>query len=377
LARFAKLVDGWRAMAGLDQDTPASPPEIAETDGADQAAPEPPQAPASGLFAGTIPSDGQCPSSGAGRDAAPDDSPADAAPQADHELELSLAEFVQRIINESGMRDFYANDKSDPDRERLANLGELVSSAQQFEEQLYDPPEDDEGDTSEMPAIPDDGVLADENPSGDLTLGQKLLAFLERISLVADIDALDKDQGAVTLMTLHAAKGLEFPVVAMLGVEDGLLPHDRANRDPTELEEERRLAFVGITRAERHLYLTHAQWRTVFGETKATIASRFLDELPDEAVQKEDVAGDAERAFLAGGSAGSGGGLGDGAFPRRSGGSKKPPPFPPGTRVRHPQFGTGTVLTLSGAGPSARAKIEFPGVGRKTLVLEYARLTPA
>src|SRR6185369_9165198 len=101
-------------------------------------------------------------------------------------------------------------------------------------------------------------------------LSRKLDAFLERISLVSDVDSVSPDQGAVTLMTLHAAKGLEFPVVAMIGVEDGLLPHSRANESPGELEEERRLAFVGITRAMRFLSLSHATVRSVFGQTQAT-----------------------------------------------------------------------------------------------------------
>jgi len=155
----------------------------------------------------------------------------------------------------------------------LANLGELVTSAQQFEEE-YDFEAEQSGDVERV------------------HLREKLLAFLERVSLVSDADAIDSDQGMVTLMTLHAAKGLEYPVVAMLGVEDGLLPHERANDDEQELEEERRLAFVGITRAEERLYLCHGKYRTVFGQTTPTIRSRFLGELPADVIEEVDPSSD-------------------------------------------------------------------------------------
>ncbi len=266
--------------------------------------------------------------------------------EGEHTREIPLRQFAEDVLRESGLEAFYRNDKSDPDQERLANLGELISSVQQFEEEF----------TLNLEM---DGVAAE--PS----LREKLLAFLERVALVSDIDGLESDHGAVTLMTLHAAKGLEFPVVAMLAFEDGLLPHERANTNPSELEEERRLAFVGITRAERHLMLTHARYRTVFGQTMPTIPSRFINELPPDCLEVLDVADEAldlDDVDAVMGSA------------RRSRASKQALAFPVGSAVRHPQFGLGRVLKVDAAGAHSRAKIDFVTAGSKTLVLEYARL---
>jgi len=150
----------------------------------------------------------------------------------------------------------------------------------------------------------------------------------------------------------------------MIGFEDGLLPHQRANTDDKELEEERRLAFVGITRAMRQLYLTHARSRTIFGQTQATMRSRFFDELPESAV--EHVQPD--------------GGLGDGGHDPfagrelRSVAAKQASLFPAGTKVRHPQFGIGTVLDIQAMGSITRASVRFNTHGRKTLILQYANL---
>ncbi len=259
----------------------------------------------------------------------------------------SLRYFVERVLRESGLEDAYRNDKSDPDQDRLANLGELVSSAQQFEaEYIVEIEADSDGRETDAP------------------LQDKLLAFLERIALIADIDGVSSDQGQVTLMTLHAAKGLEFPAVAMIGFEDGLLPHQRANTDESELEEERRLAFVGITRAGRHLYLTHARSRTVFGQTQATMRSRFFDELPEHAVSFVEPDDD-------------GFGADDDPFAGRelrSTAAKQASLFPKGTKVRHPKFGEGVVLDVGAMGSITRASVRFYTHGRKTLVLQYANL---
>ena len=258
----------------------------------------------------------------------------------------SLAHLVERVLRESDLETYYRNDKSDPDGERVANLGELVSSARQFEDDL-------------------DFERSDEGIDEPATLREKLLGFLERISLVADVDAVDNETGAVTLMTLHAAKGLEFPVVAMIGFEDGLLPHDRAigsSGSASELEEERRLAFVGITRAERHLLLTHAAYRTIFGQTTPTIRSRFLNEIPEDVLNIESGAGDEEDVFDM-----------EGRRQRHAAGGEAGR-YPRGTLVRHPQFGLGRVVQVSAMGAHTRARIEFNTVGAKTLVLQYARL---
>ncbi|MGB0769094.1 MAG: ATP-dependent helicase, partial [Phycisphaeraceae bacterium] len=258
----------------------------------------------------------------------------------------SLRYFVERVLRESGLEDHYRNDKSDPDGTRFDNLGELVSAAQQFEtEYVVEIEADSDGRETDAP------------------LKEKLLAFLERIALIADIDGLNAEQGQVTLMTLHAAKGLEFPAVAMIGFEDGLLPHQRANNDDNELEEERRLAFVGITRAQEHLYLTHAKSRTIFGQTQSTLRSRFFDELPENAVRFVEPAGDgfADDDPFAG-------------RELRSTAAKQASLFPKGTRVRHPQFGVGEVLDVQAMGSITRASVRFNTHGRKTLILQYANL---
>ncbi|XAL99226.1 UvrD-helicase domain-containing protein [Phycisphaeraceae bacterium D3-23] len=260
--------------------------------------------------------------------------------------ESSFRFFVERVLRESGLEDFYRNDKSDPDQERLANLGELVTSAQQFEQELV----------AEVQADSDGRVM-------HVPLHDKLLGYLERVALVSDVDAVNSEMGSVTLMTLHAAKGLEFPAVAMIGFEDGLLPHQRANNDDKELEEERRLAFVGITRAEKRLYLSHARSRTVFGIPQSTMRSRFLDELPRDVVEEVDSADDRDP-------------FGDDYSdqPPRSVAAKQASLFPKGSKVRHAQFGIGEVLDVAAMGSISRATVRFNTHGRKTLILQYANL---
>ena len=293
----------------------------------------------------------------------------------------SLADLVDRVIKESGIEDMYrkqaAQSKSETDEERLDNLAELVSSARQFELE-YDPSSDAAMD------VPTRGGAAATPP-----LLALLRAYLESIALVADADAVDPSQGSVTLMTLHAAKGLEFPAVAMVGMEEGLLPHSRAVTSPSdaEMEEERRLCFVGITRAMQRLLMTAAKYRTMRGTPERTIPSRFLAELPQQHLRVsdqsdtfadlgaewdegrgEDVEFGAGRpmrpAGASSGSASSGGRAAAGMAGQ----------FPAGCTVRHPQFGIGTVKSVS-PGAQARAVIEFREAGTKTLVLEYARLT--
>ena len=262
----------------------------------------------------------------------------------------TLCGLVERVLQESGLQEHFRNDRSDPDQERLMNLGELVNSAQQFEEAF---------ELSQM-----DGDEVGE-PAG---VAEKLEAYLEQISLVSDVDAIDDHQGAVTLMTLHAAKGLEFPAVAMIGLEDGLLPHGESSSDPKKLEEERRLCFVGITRAQHRLAFTNTRYRTIFGRVQPAVGSRFLGEMPEDYVSQED------RSF-------EGAGLveeedrsvvqldqpGSSEKRHRDG-------FAPGTLVRHPQFGLGRVVEVRYGGSQTRARVDFNTAGAKTLVLQYARL---
>ncbi|MFW6336545.1 MAG: 3'-5' exonuclease, partial [Phycisphaeraceae bacterium] len=222
-----------------------------------------------------------------------------------------------------------------------------VTSVQQYEEEAeFEATQSEQGDG--MPP----------------TLAEKLLGFLERVALVADVDSVDPDQGAVTLMTLHTAKGLEFPVVAMVGVEDGLLPHERGLKDDKELEEERRLCFVGVTRAMKRLLLTHARYRTIFGQTMPVIPSRFLEEIPREHQRRNDVSDDALDAEE----------RGHAAWRQKTAAGRAANAMPPGTLVRHPQFGLGRITDVSPIGSHTRARVDFNTAGVKTLILQYARL---
>jgi DNA helicase-2/ATP-dependent DNA helicase PcrA len=218
--------------------------------------------------------------------------------------------------------------------------------------------------------------------------------FLEQVSLVADTDALDGDESSMVLMTLHSAKGLEFPVVFLLGLEDGVVPHLRSLGEPDQLEEERRLAYVGITRARERLYLTSAWSRNIFGSTQYNPPSRFLDEIPSELVL--EVAGQRRGQ----GAAGTGGwrsgysrGNRDDTDGRVFGGRERlyehaarpalePPPttgaenlgLRTGDDVRHGKWGDGVILEISGTGDKAEALVRFPSVGEKRLLLSWAPL---
>ena len=165
------------------------------------------------------------------------------------------------------------------------------------------------------------------------------------------------------MMTLHAAKGLEFPVVAMIGMEEGSLPHGRVREHPEQLEEERRLAFVGITRAEQRLIFSRANYRQIRGLRERTAASRFLTEMPIEMLEIVDLA-----------EAGMGG---DRASERRLAemeSQRLAGQFYRGQTVKHPQFGVGKISDISNLGQQTRAIVEFAKFGRKTLILQYARL---
>jgi DNA helicase II / ATP-dependent DNA helicase PcrA len=202
----------------------------------------------------------------------------------------------------------------------------------------------------------------------------------------------------VTLMTLHTAKGLEYPVVFIVGLEENVFPHVRSIGEPRELEEERRLAYVGITRARERLYLTNAWSRTLFGATSYNLPSRFLKEVPEELVSVASAQakaspgrslpaswGDSSPAF----------GAGRSSFNARAGAppvsfDRQPTPaerlagrqrgaldlgLAPGDEVVHRQWGRGTVAAISGQGERAMAEVDFPGLGRKRLLLRYAPLT--
>ncbi|MFG0327590.1 MAG: ATP-dependent helicase [Phycisphaerales bacterium JB037] len=299
------------------------------------------------------------------------------------EVSHSLPDLVERVIRDTGLEASYeaqaAASKSEADAERLDNLSELVSSAAQFEERFV--PEDDPA------SFPGAEVLAEGKNAETPPLLAMLRAFLESVALVADADKVDPAQGAVTLMTLHAAKGLEFPAVAMVGLEEGLLPSSRAMDSEDSLEEERRLCFVGITRAMRRLHISSARYRTVRGMTERTIPSRFLEELDSSNIRASDQSdfGDAFGGGVGGGfdrdwsgdSSAAGGVSWDAPESVSSDSSRAAASakvqFPPGCRVRHPRFGMGTVVSVGG-GQMAKVRVKFQQAGEKTLILEYARL---
>lgn len=222
--------------------------------------------------------------------------------------------------------------KSDEDRQRRRNVEELVNTAADYEEHA-------------------------ETPT--------LVGFLEEVALYSDQDGLDDASSTVSLMTLHAAKGLEFPVVFIVGVENGLLPHERSRNVPSELEEERRLLYVGMTRAKRKLTLSYALRRRRFGAYEFSEPSVFLDEISFEHLERTET----EAAPI--------------SRPRRGKGEKHPAPPPrtgetatltTGDTVRHQLYGVGKVASVSGMGKTAKVVVQFSVVGRKTLVLAYANL---
>jgi DNA helicase-2/ATP-dependent DNA helicase PcrA len=226
-----------------------------------------------------------------------------------------------------------------------------------------------------------------------------LASFLELISLVGEQDDYEEEDSTVTLMTLHIAKGLEFPVVFIVGMEDGVFPHFRSMTDQHELEEERRLAYVGITRAQQRLYLTHAWSRTLFGQANWNPPSRFLGELPDDVVVRQESELSRRPArrdpYAArrpdGGRAGAGGGYTVVGLPGREGtvevepgwtppkpagvGKREAPSIKAGDTVRHERWGEGVVVTTSGFGDDTEATIRFEDAGEKRLLLAYAPLT--
>ncbi len=303
------------------------------------------------LMADPPPSDTADGFAGSGDD---DDSQPDAAP----------AELLKTALEESGYIAELEAENSVESAGRLENLGELIGSAREF---------------------------------------TRVAEFLEQVSLVADTDEIpdvDADD-EVVLMTLHSAKGLEFPTVFLIGMEDGVFPHNRALTEPQELEEERRLAYVGITRAEKRLYLTHAWTRTMFGSTQYNVPSRFFDEIPDELIEEQgdlhgrapgrsswrsrhdeppayrrrgrrDTAGSEEHrervveAALAAGQRNA-------PEPARS----HELGLRIGDDVEHPAFGEGVVIDITGHGASAEATINFRDAGTKHLALEWAPLKKA
>jgi len=269
-------------------------------------------------------------------------------------------EILAGILKDSGYLDELSASSDPQDESRLENLVELVSVAGEFVAAAH---------AVDLPA--EEGELAAAAPEPD----DSLPAFLERIALVADSDQIpDNDPdaaGVVTLMTLHTAKGLEFNTVFLTGFEDGIFPHQRAMSDKAELEEERRLAYVGITRARQRLYLTRATVRSQWGSPQYNPASRFTEEIPDHLIDWRRL-GTARSTYASSAASRTQQSwratVGFGARPA----IKTVPSVDVGDRVLHTTFGMGTVIATSGAGDTAKADVDFGSVGLKRLSLKHA-----
>jgi len=274
----------------------------------------------------------------------------------------SPSNIIEQMLQRTGYLKELQDSHDPQDEGRVDNLRELVSVAAEFEEQR---------------------AQTDEPATLD--------AFLEQVSLVADADSIpDQSGGVVTLMTLHTAKGLEFPVVFLSGMEDGIFPHQRALADPKEMSEERRLAYVGITRAQRRLYLSRSISRSSWGRPQRNPPSRFLPEVPPEltnwtgAIDLEPFVGFPEDAEPSGRYADHGYRVQSSRMSsaqRGSSASRRPtepaPTMPSlriGDRVTHDRFGLGTVMGIRGVAEKAQAEVDFGTMGRKWLVLRFAPL---
>jgi DNA helicase-2/ATP-dependent DNA helicase PcrA len=287
---------------------------------------------------------------------------------------------IAKMLDLSGYLQDLREDRSEESDARVENLAELVSAAREY-----------------------------ETRDSDASLG----GFVDRLSLLSEADETDGAEHArMLLMTMHSAKGLEFPAVFITGLEDGLFPHSRSNDSDDELEEERRLCYVGMTRARQKLFLTSANRRRVFGEYRGTEPSRFLDEIPPALVRAADTGGSSfQTSFFRGGAydsygrrrfdddggpawaRGGRGGDAAGRSPRggsgvRDGEPTTPPPFAYededqsgglrlGLRVRHAQFGVGTILGMEGDGDELKVTVRFTSVGTKRLLAKFARLEKA
>ena len=278
---------------------------------------------------------------------------------------------VERVLDRSGYLAELEASTDPQDETRVENLGELVAVAREFSDDPVAGPSADPADVE----------------AGTVSPG--LTDFLERVALVADADQIPDspdgdDAGVVTLMTLHTAKGLEFPTVFLTGLEDGVFPHSRSLGDRPELEEERRLAYVGVTRAQERLYLSRAVVRSAWGAPMHNPASRFLDEVPvdlvdwrrTEAAQSQWGRPDLGSGSLARPTAAGRRAFGTAALRMDAAAKAKParpiPALEPGDRVVHDSFGMGTVVALEGHAEKSVASIDFGSEGVKRLLLRYA-----
>lgn len=264
---------------------------------------------------------------------------------------LTVTELVEELLEKTGYRDALKEDKSLESQSRLENIDEFMSVTKDFEKKNDD---------------------------------VSLIAFLTDLALVADMNQADEDEeeSAVIMMTLHSAKGLEFPAVFLVGMEEGIFPHSRSLFENEEMEEERRLAYVGITRAEQELHLTHSYMRQLYGRTQVNPVSRFIEELPADVIDKEEE--DKPEWMKAGGTSQN-----SSPFERRRQAAVAPPvgrsistahgagsyDWQVGDKAEHKKWGTGTVVSLKGEGEEIELDIAFPTEGIKRLYAKFAPIT--
>lgn len=261
--------------------------------------------------------------------------------------DYKVTEIIENVLNETGYLEELKKENTIEARTRIENLGEFMSVAMEFE------------NTSEVNTLEE---------------------FLGNISLSSDLDNLEDEEDTVTLMTFHSAKGLEFPVVFMVGMEDGVFPGKRSLMEDDELEEERRLCYVGITRAKQELYLTHASMRTLYGRTNVNPASRFLDDIPEDLLnidkivtKKKNTASNTDNLKSYANSH-----MISWKKPKEKQIKNKPESnvdssdIKPGTKVMHKKFGTGMIISINGTGDKAELTIAFDQKGIKKLMLGFA-----
>ena len=307
--------------------------------------------------------------------------------------EKTVSQIVRAVLDDTGYLAELEKERTIEAEGRIENLKELITVTQEFESR-----HSAQGTGAEARADADDraeaGALAEVGPEGarlevDASGPNDLAAFLEEVSLLTDLDRADLSTDQVTLMTLHSAKGLEFPVVFMAGMEENVFPLARSAYDPAAIEEERRLCYVGITRAKDRLYLVHALSRAIFGSSTANPVSRFVEEIPGHLLS--DAFADRYRVYHGGGRGAAPGrfGLGDGGAPRpgavrtekavsavdKSWATRQMPgrpEFDAGDKIRHAKFGEGTVVSVQQSAGEWLATIAFPGAGVKQFVLSLA-----
>lgn len=258
-----------------------------------------------------------------------------------HEIDINgdtpeLDAIAKMVLDDTGLLEFHQSEKGEKGQARAENLQELINACRAFS--------------------PDDGAEEDASI---------LQIFLDTAALDAGENQADEFEDAVQLMTLHSAKGLEFPLVFLAGVEEGLFPHKMSADDPDRLEEERRLAYVGITRAMQKLVITYAETRRLFGSETSNSVSRFVKEIPPKCIEEVRIKASVTRPVSFNKTR-----VRD-EFEDSGGGSG----FKLGQRVSHPIFGEGTILSFEGTGPNSVVQVKFEKIGSKRLVMQYAKLT--